>query len=197
MKKIEINTFLQFHFVSNPTFSPDGSRIAFVVSRADQAENTYKADLHVYDMESKQVRRLTTGGDAKSYVWTEKGTLLFPAIRNPEDRKKAEAGEELTVFYEICPCGGEAKEAFRVPRKVTGIRTLSGGRYLMTSLQDNLKDVRKNPMKLLTSFLSGATVQALPTQNGIVSSYMILLPVQKHSWLMNGQTAWNFPCTET
>lgn len=149
MKKIEINTFLQFHFVSNPTFSPDGSRIAFVVSRADQAENTYKANLHVYDMESKQVRRLTTGGDAKSYVWTEKGTLLFPAMRNPEDRKKAEAGEELTVFYEICPCGGEAKEAFRVPRKVTGIRTLSGGRYLMTSLQDNLKDVRKKSYEII------------------------------------------------
>ena len=41
MKKIEIDTFLKFQFVSNPSFSPDGKYIAFVVSNADRAENTY------------------------------------------------------------------------------------------------------------------------------------------------------------
>lgn len=40
MKKIEIDTFLKFQFVSNPSFSPDGKYIAFVVSNADRAENT-------------------------------------------------------------------------------------------------------------------------------------------------------------
>lgn len=38
MKKIEIDTFLKFQFVSNPSFSPDGKYIAFVVSNADRAE---------------------------------------------------------------------------------------------------------------------------------------------------------------
>ena len=56
MKKIEIDTFLKFQFVSNPSFSPDGKYIAFVVSNADRAENTYKANLYVYDMAEKKVR---------------------------------------------------------------------------------------------------------------------------------------------
>ena len=32
MKKIEIDTFLQFQFVSNPLFSPDGANAAFLVT---------------------------------------------------------------------------------------------------------------------------------------------------------------------
>ena len=59
MKKIEIDTFLKFQFVSNPSFSPDGKYIAFVVSNADRAENTYKANLYVYDMAEKKVRKLS------------------------------------------------------------------------------------------------------------------------------------------
>ncbi len=149
MKKIEIDSFLQFQFVSNPTFSPSGRYVAFVVCTADKADNTYKGNLHLYDLEKKEVRQLTSGGDAKSYVWTENNTLLFPASRNPENKKKAGAGEEITSFYEICPCGGEAAEAFTVPLKVTGIRTLTGGRYLLTSLHDNHKDIRKKSYEII------------------------------------------------
>ena len=50
MKKIEINTFLEFQFVSNPTFSPDGKYIAFIVSTADKADNNYKGNIHVVDV---------------------------------------------------------------------------------------------------------------------------------------------------
>ena len=87
MKKIEIDSFLQFQFVSNPTFSPNGRYVAFVVCTADKADNTYKGNLHLYDLEKKEVRQLTSGGDAKSYVWTENNTLLFPASRNPEKKE--------------------------------------------------------------------------------------------------------------
>ena len=64
MKKIAINTFLDFQFVSNPTFSPNGKYIAFIVSTADKADNNYKGNIHVYDMEAKKVVKLTSGGDA-------------------------------------------------------------------------------------------------------------------------------------
>ena len=143
MKKIEIDTFLKFQFVSNPSFSPDGKYIAFVVSNADRAENTYKANLYVYDMAEKKVRKMTSGGDAKSYVWTNDNTLLFPAARCSEVKKKQEAGEALTSFYEISPEGGEACHAFTVPAKIIGFKALPDGRFLMTASQDNHKDTRK------------------------------------------------------
>lgn len=88
MKKIEIDSFLKFQFVSNPTFSPDGKSIAFTVFTADRAENTYKGNLYLYDMERGAVRQLTNGGDAKTYAWTKENTLLFPAMRSQDAKKE-------------------------------------------------------------------------------------------------------------
>ena len=68
--------FSKFQFVSNPLLLTHGKYIAFVVSNADRAENTYKANLYVYDMAEKKVRKMTSGGDAKSYVW-ENATIPF------------------------------------------------------------------------------------------------------------------------
>ena len=149
MKKIEISTFLEFQFVSNPSFSPDGKCIAFVVSTADKADNNYKANLYVYSMASKKVIKLTNGGDAKSYAWTNENTLIFPAVRNSDVKKKIEAGEQIASFYEISPEGGEAAEAFTVPAKATGIKTLPNGDFLLTIKQDNHKDTRKKSYEVI------------------------------------------------
>ena len=94
-------------------------------------------------MAEKKVRKMTSGGDAKSYVWTNDNTLLFPAARCSEVKKKQEAGEALTSFYEISPEGGEACHAFTVPAKIIGFKALPDGRFLMTASQDNHKDTRK------------------------------------------------------
>lgn len=153
MKKIEIETFLQFRMVSNPTFSPDGRFIAFVVTAAGKADNAYKANLYLYDLDKKQVRQLTSGGDAKTYAWTGGkdggNTLIFPADRNPATAKNTEADEETTYLYEISPDGGEAAEAFSVPLKVTAVKTLPDGRFLLTTAHDNLKHVRKKSYEII------------------------------------------------
>ncbi len=149
MKKIEINTFLDFQFVSNPTFSPNGKFIAFVVSNADLADNNYKANLYVYNMDAKKVLKLTNGGDARSYAWTPDNTLLFAAARSADVKKQIEAGELITSFYEISPCGGEAMEAFRIPAKATGIKTLPNGLFLLTVKHDNHKDTRKKSYEVI------------------------------------------------
>lgn len=149
MKKIEIETFLQFQMVSNPAFSPDGRFIAFVVTTADQADNTYKGNLYLYDLQKKLVRQLTNGGDAKTYTWTGDNTLIFPAARNPEAKKKTSEGEDITYFYEISPDGGEAVEAFSMPFKTTAVKTLPDGRFLITAVYDNLKAVRKKSYEII------------------------------------------------
>ena len=92
MKQIQINSFLDFQFVSAPGFSPDGTLAAFVVQTADLSDNKYKSDLYLLDVAAKTTRRLTAAGDAKSYTWTKQGTLLFPAMRDEKLKKKAESG---------------------------------------------------------------------------------------------------------
>ncbi len=137
MKRIEADSFLQFKFVSNPGFSPDGKYVAFVVQQASKATNGYKGDIHLLETETGKVRQLTSGGDGKSYCWTDNGTLLFPAVRCPKVKAKLEKGENLTSFYEISPEGGEALRAFDVPVRTGGLTNIGGGKYMLTSVFDN------------------------------------------------------------
>jgi len=159
MKKIEIGSFLDFKFVSAPGFSPDGRCAVFVVQTASLEDNKYYGDLYILDVETKQSRRLTAGGDAKGYVWTNDGTLLFSAMRDPKLKKKAEDGEELTCWYEISPCGGEALPAFTLPLSGAGLKVIDDDRYLVSATFDNNRpdlssmsdDERKKALEKLKS----------------------------------------------
>ena len=87
MKKIEIDTFLKFRFLSNPHFSPDGTKIAFTVSVPDRETNGYLSDLYLYDLRKKTVSRVTCAGDAKIWSWTAENTLIFTAARTASLKK--------------------------------------------------------------------------------------------------------------
>ena len=141
MKRIEIDTFLKFQFLSSPQFSPDGTKIAFTVSVPDLGSNGYLADLYLYDLETKSVSRITAGGDAKTWAWTPDNTLLFSAARTEAEKRDKENG--ITHLYEISPSGGEAVCRASVPAVITGIHLLPDGRYLLTIRHDNYKDTRK------------------------------------------------------
>ena len=142
-KPVAIRDFLSFRFVSDPTWSPDGSLCAFVVQQAQEAENRYTGDLYLYEAASGAVRRLTALGDAKSYCWTHQNTLLFPAARDKADRDAVEAGELRTVYYEISPAGGEAVKAFTLPVTATGLRQLEGGQFVVSARHDlNYPDLK-------------------------------------------------------
>lgn len=130
MKPVTPQTLYDFRFVSEPSFSPDGRLTAFMVRYADETANAYRGDLWLRDHETGAVRQLTDGGDAKSWLWTSAGTLLFACCRDPETKSKAEAGEPLTAFYEIDPRGGEAHKAFVVPALVERLHELEDGRFL-------------------------------------------------------------------
>ena len=124
MKKIEIKDLLDFRFPSAPAFSPKGDLAAFVVQAPSLEKNAYLGDIWILDVETEEVRQLTNGGDAKSFYWTEKGTILFPASRNPEIK-------DCTCFYEIDPHGGEAKLAFTVPVKGASLYPIDKDRYIV------------------------------------------------------------------
>ncbi len=136
MKKIEIDSFLDFQFVSAPRFSSDGKLAAFVVQKAVLEDNAYRGDIYILDIETQTTRRLTARGDAKGFVWTPDGKLLFSAMRDEKLKKRAEAGEEISCWYEISPYGGEAELAFTLPVRGS-VEAIDNDRYIVRAKFDN------------------------------------------------------------
>lgn len=127
MDSIKINTFTEYRFVSTPSFSPDGSCIAFLVQQADLKDNHYKGDLYLYNCKSEQISRLTSSQDVKQYTWTAGKNLIFSS-----DREKKKKG--VTSYYEISPVGGEAKKAFEIPLQAQSIHLVKEDYYLISGV---------------------------------------------------------------
>ena len=134
MKPIALSDILNYRFLSNLRFSPDGERAAFVVATADEENNAYEQRLWLY--EQGRVRQLTDLGKEGRFQWLDENRLLFPAVRSAKEKKRAEAGEEFTSFYVLDLRGGEALPFLSLPVAVGGFRVLDEGHLALTVTVD-------------------------------------------------------------
>ncbi len=126
MEPIGIKDFLNYKYLANVKYAPDGRRAAFVVSECNEAENGYESRLWLWDGAPKQ---LTDLGKEARYFWEDANTILFPAIRSASEKKRAEKKEQFTSFYRLSLSGGEALHAFDLPFSAQWIRKLPNGAY--------------------------------------------------------------------
>lgn len=134
MKKISIDDFTHYHFLSGITHSPDGKHACFVVHQADLDANRYRSNLWLLDIATERYYQLTAFDGESSFLWLDNTHILFPAIRDAADRNKKDAGEEFTQYYKIHIHGGEAVKALRIPRNVHTLERIDDQHYLFLSV---------------------------------------------------------------
>ena len=134
MRPVEQKDILSYRFLSNLRYNPGHTRAAFVVSSANEAENSYESRLWLY--EDGETKQLTDLGKERNYVWLDDDRLLFPAVRSAAERKRAESKEEFTAYYALDLRGGEALPYFTLPFGAGEIRVLDEKRFLVTGTID-------------------------------------------------------------
>ena len=115
MSRLALDDFLSYEFLSQVKFAPDGSRAAFVASRANRSENKYDADLCVL---KNQTERTLVAGTVKSYAWLDEKTLVYAETEPVSDTAPLGCTSVLCVPAD----GGEPKPF----AKIEGICTLEG-----------------------------------------------------------------------
>ena len=138
MEPIGIRDFLDYKYLSDVKYAPDGKRAAFAVSNCNEDENCYESRLWLYD---GTFRQLTDLGKEARYFWEDEKTILFPAVRSAAEKKRAEKKEQFTSFYRLSLTGGEAIRAFTLPFSAEWIKKLPNGSYaVLGSIDANVPD---------------------------------------------------------
>lgn len=139
MQNLLLDDFINYKFLSGLKFSPDKSKLGFVLHRMDLEENKYLSNIYIYDFNKDFTFKLTSQDSERTFLFKDQDTLLFPDIRNPKDKSRKEKGEDLTCFYEISLKGGEANKTFEIPLNVNNVEILDEDNLVLTAIYDNNK----------------------------------------------------------
>ena len=134
MRPLKLDQFLEYKFLSNVRYSPDGRRAAFVVSECDAGENGYRANLYLHD--ERGIRRLSGMDKESAFFWEDDTHVLFAANRAADEKKRAEAGEAFTAYYRLATDGGEAEKAFELPIGAGELMKMGEGKYWFVASVD-------------------------------------------------------------
>ena len=134
MQPIEMHDILCYRFLSEPRYNPAGTRAAFVVSNANEEENSYESRLYLY--ENGAARPITDLGKERGYVWLDDDRLVFPAVRSAAEKKRAEAKDAFTSYYVLDLRGGEAQPFFTLPFAAHGLKALDEKHFVVVGAFD-------------------------------------------------------------
>ena len=138
MKNLELRSFLEYKFLSNLDFNPNGRKIAFSVSESDIEKNLYKHFIYTLDTDTNEIKKLTHRGKEKNSLWLDNDTILFSSDRNEEIKEKIKNGETWSVFYALdTKNGGGAYEYMTLPFDVTEIKIIDNDNFIFTATFDN------------------------------------------------------------
>lgn len=133
MRKLELNSFTQYQFISGVQFSPCAQKISYHIHQADVEENSYTSNIWLTDLSTNQSLQLTSSGKASQHFWLENtDMLLYPSLKDPKVKERVELGEPLTAYYSIQASGGESIPYMEIPLSVTQIKAIDTERFLIT-----------------------------------------------------------------
>jgi dipeptidyl aminopeptidase/acylaminoacyl peptidase len=121
-RSITIEDLYQFKFLSRPRISPDGQRIAFVVTTIDEQKHAYRSALWMVPTAGGEATRFTTGpANTHSPAWSPDGRwLAFVSEREGEpvgkdEQEQKKHGKGKAQVWLIPTNGGEARQLTFMP----------------------------------------------------------------------------------
>ncbi len=116
---IDFDSFYGIHYLSNPSFSPDGKTIAFIVKKATDSDG-YDSDVYLY--RNDRTEKLPVMGNVRNYCWAQEDRIV---VSIPSGAEWESAFEEIDIH------SGKTIQSFRVPLKDASLSRVGTDKYLV------------------------------------------------------------------
>jgi len=140
-KPLTFEDFIRIKRVADPQVSPDGTRVAYVVTEMDHERNSSNSDIWVIPFKGGEARRLTTSPKSDSHPrWSPDGkTLAFTSSRNGTPQ-----------IWLLGLDGGEARQLTHVAAGASGVEWSPSGTHLafISSVFPDAPDAESNARML-------------------------------------------------
>ena len=142
MKKIQVDDFSKFNFLSGIEVSPNGDYLGFISHKAKMDDNKYLSNIMVYDKLNKEILEMTSNDSESNFKWYDNNSLVFTSLRDPKDKEKKDEGNEITVLYKLSLKGGEAKKFLTINKNIISYEFLQDNTIIASvSFDQNQKDL--------------------------------------------------------
>ncbi|MBV9019082.1 MAG: S9 family peptidase [Ktedonobacteraceae bacterium] len=153
-RPISIEDLYEIKFLSQPRISPDGQRVAFVVSSIDERKHEYRSSIWVVPTQGVEARRFTSGpANADSPSWSPDGRwLAFVSKRESEQDLGKEAkkqGKDKTQIWLLPADGGEARQLTFIEHGASSPIWSPDGKYMLFNAQVGPADEENEDGKAL------------------------------------------------
>src|SRR5947209_2330566 len=123
-RSITIEDLYQFKFLSRPRISPDGERVAFVITTIDERKHEYRSAIWVIPTQGGEAKRFTGGtANAHSPAWSPDGRWLAfvsnregdPGAIGKDAKEQKQHGKGKGQIWLLPTDGGEAHQLTFMP----------------------------------------------------------------------------------
>ena len=127
MKNLQPDDFMNYQYLSGLSVAPGGRHAAFLVSKCDLEDNSYKTHVYSLDLQNRKLKRLAKLAAEHIFLWLDDRRILFPSHSD----KTLAGGGSGTTFFAVDINAGEAYEYMTVPLKVRKILRLAPDKFLV------------------------------------------------------------------
>lgn len=129
MDKLQIESFLNFKFLSNLKSNPSKNLFAYLQSKTDLEKNEYLYDLVISD--GQNMKKSIYIKKSSSFIWESDHKILFAHEKNKQDEKKKK--EKYTIYYRYLVDDNKIEKAYEFPYPTSIHTVLSDGLLLLTA----------------------------------------------------------------
>lgn len=146
LKKIGLETLLEYKFISNLRFEEEKNLLGFVVKNPNEDDNKYDSYIYTYDLENDELKKMTSLGEESSFEFVD-GNIVFSGAREKSDKDLRDKGFKFTSYYKLPLDGGEGEKLFRLPLSVGDYKVLDEDNWIILGTVNeklpNLMDIEK------------------------------------------------------